>query len=62
MTPWEVLEREFCNSFINYAENKQAFEKLRNLKMINEKVDKYIVEFRRLIHQAGLNENDGANI
>jgi len=62
MTPWEVLEQEFRNSFIDYMENEWAFEELRKLKMMNGKVDEYIVKFRRLIHRAGLNKNDGANI
>jgi hypothetical protein len=62
MNSWDVLEQEFRKSFIDYAANECAFKELRKLKMKDGKVDEYIAEFRRLVHRAGLDENDGNNI
>src|SRR5882757_2866453 len=62
MNAWDVLEQEFRKSFIDYAANERAFEELRKLRMKDGRIDEYIADFRRLIHMAGLDENEGSNI
>jgi Retrotransposon gag protein len=58
MTAWQVLKREFCNTFINYAEHEQAQDELAKLKMQGGNVDRYIASFEFLGHQAGMDLND----
>jgi Retrotransposon gag protein len=53
-TAWEVLESEFKQSFVDYAEHEKAQDKIRRLKMTNENVDQYIADFECLGHCVGL--------
>jgi hypothetical protein len=58
MTAWQVLEREFCNTFINYTKYKWAQDKLVKLKMQGGDVDGYIASFEFLGHCARMDLND----
>jgi hypothetical protein len=46
--PWEILEGKFRDAFIDYAEHKQAQDKLTKLKMTGGDVDRYIALFKFL--------------
>jgi hypothetical protein len=58
MMAWQVLEREFCNMFINYAKHEHAQDELAKLKMQGGNVDRYIASFKFLGHWAGMDLND----
>jgi hypothetical protein len=58
MMAWQVLEREFCNMFIDYAEHECAQDELAKLKMQGGDGDGYIASFEFLGHRAGMDLND----
>jgi hypothetical protein len=58
MTAWQVLEREFCNMFINYAKHEWAQDKFAKLKMQGGNVDGYIASFEFLSHWARMDLDD----
>jgi Retrotransposon gag protein len=58
MTAWQVLKREFCNMFIDYAEHERAQDELVKLKMQGGDVDGYIASFEFLGHWARMDLND----
>ena len=62
MTAWEVLERDFCNAFVDYAEHKRAADNLKKLRMKEGRIDEYIVAFERLAHRANADLNDPLNL
>jgi Retrotransposon gag protein len=53
--PWEILEKKFHDSFIDYMEHKRAQDKLAKLKMTGGDVDGYIASFKFLSYRAGMN-------
>jgi Retrotransposon gag protein len=58
MTAWQVLEREFCNTFIDYTKHERAQDELAKLKMQGGDVDGYITSFEFLSHRARMDLND----
>jgi hypothetical protein len=50
------------NTFIDYAEQEQAQDKIHKLKMQERHIDEYIAEFLQLVHRANLNTNKPSNI
>jgi Retrotransposon gag protein len=58
MTAWQVLKREFHNTFIDYTEHERAQDELVKLKMQGGDVDGYITSFKFLSHRAGMDLND----
>jgi hypothetical protein len=59
-SPWAVLEEDFKRSFVDYAQQEKAQDKLQKLKMTGGNIDKYISEFQMLGHQAHMDLNDPA--
>jgi hypothetical protein len=62
MTAWQVLEREFRNAFVDYAEHKRAQDEIRKLKMNAGNVDQYIAEFQQLADRGNLDVNEPSNL
>jgi hypothetical protein len=53
--PWEILEKKFHDSFIDYVEHERAQDELTKLKMTGGDVDGYIASFEFLSYRAGMN-------
>ena len=62
MTAWEVLECNFRNAFVNYAEHKHAADDLKRLCMKEGHIDEYIAAFECLAYCANANLNDPLNL
>ena len=62
MTAWEVLECDFCNAFIDYAEHECTTNDLKRLRMKEGHIDEYIVAFEHLAHRANTDLNDPLNL
>ena len=62
MTAWEVLECDFHNMFVNYAEHEHAADDLKKLHMKEGHIDEYITAFERLAHRANADLNDPLNL
>ena len=62
MTAWEVLERDFRNAFVDYAEHERAADDLKRLKMKEGRIDEYIAAFERLGHRANADLDDPLNL
>jgi len=61
-SPWEVMMQDFLDAFTNFAEHKQAQNALKQWKMKDGKIDKYIAGFERLAHHAGVDLDDPSNM
>jgi len=61
-SPWEVMMQDFLDAFTNHAECEQAQNALKQLKMKEGKIDKYIAGFERLAHHAGIDLDDPSNM
>jgi hypothetical protein len=59
-SPWAILEEDFKRSFVDYAQQEKAQDKLQKLKMTGGNIDEYISEFQMLGHQAHMDLNDPA--
>ena len=57
-TAWEVLEQDFCQAFIDYAEHERAQDKIQKLCMKDENIDEYIAMFEHLGHHTGMDLDD----
>jgi Retrotransposon gag protein len=55
---WEVLEQDFHQAFINYAEHERAQDEIRKLHMKDKNIDKYIAAFECLSHHVGMDLNN----
>ena len=62
MTAWEVLERDFCNAFVDYAEHERVADDLKKLRMKEGRINKYIAAFERLAHHTNADLNDPLNL
>jgi len=60
--PWEVMMQDFLNAFTNFAEREQAQNALKQWKMKEGKINKYIAGFERLAHRAGVDLDDPSNM
>ena len=56
-TVWDVLEREFRDSFTDYADADKANRELEKHRMKDGNLDGYIAEFQDLANRAGLDIN-----
>jgi len=61
VTAWDILERDFGQSFINYIDREKACNELCKLLMAGDHVDKYITTFGRLVYRTDLKLNDPSN-
>ena len=59
---WEVMMQDFLDAFTNHAEREQAQNALKQLKMKEGKIDKYIAGFECLAHRAGIDLDDPSNM
>src|SRR5882757_4169726 len=57
LNEWDILQGEFVKSFIDYAEHERADAELRQLKMTENNVDKYISEFKQLAFRSNQDPN-----
>ena len=55
---WEVLEQDFCQAFIDYAEHERAQDEIRKLRTKDENIDEYIATFKCLSHCVGMDLDD----
>ena len=62
MTAWEVLEHDFHNAFIDYAEHKHVADDLKKLHMKEGHINEYIAAFKCLAHHTNANLNDPLNL
>ena len=62
MTAWEVLERDFRNMFVDYAEHERAADDLKKLHMKEGRIDEYIMAFEHLAHRTNADLNDPLNL
>ena len=62
MTAWEVLECDFRNTFIDYAEHERAADDLKRLRMKEGRINEYITAFECLAHRANADLNDPLNL
>ena len=62
MTAWEVLECNFCNTFVDYAKHEHAADDLKKLCMKEGRIDEYIVAFECLAHCTNADLNDPLNL
>jgi hypothetical protein len=44
-SPWAVLEEDFKQSFVDYAQQEKAQDELQKLKMMGGNINEYISEF-----------------
>jgi Retrotransposon gag protein len=51
-TAWEVLEQDFHQAFIDYAEHERAQDEIWKLCIKDENIDEYIAAFECLGHHA----------
>jgi len=61
-SPWEVMMQDFLDAFTNFAECEQAQNTLKQWKMKEGKIDKYIAGFERLAHRTGVDLDDPLNM
>jgi len=61
VTAWDILERDFGQSFIDYVDREKAYNELCKLSMAGDHVDKYIAMFGHLVHCTDLKLNDLSN-
>ena len=62
MTAWEVLECDFHNAFVDYAEHEHAADDLKRLRMKEGHIDEYITAFKRLAHHTNADLNNPLNL
>ena len=61
-TLWDEFQRDFVNSFTDTAMTQEAYNKLKNLKMIRDDLDTYISTHDSLVLQARWAPNSDAAI
>jgi len=61
-SPWEVMMQDFLDAFTNFAKREQAQNALKQWKMKEGKIDKYIASFECLAHRAGVDLDDLSNM
>ena len=61
-TPWVVLMCDCLDAFTDFAKSEKAQNAIRNLKMKEGKIDKYIAAFKHLAHCAGVDLDDPSNL
>jgi hypothetical protein len=59
---WDILEKDFLQAFIDYADEERARDELKRLAMQGDAVDKYITPFEQLARRASLESNDPSNL
>ena len=62
MSAWQVLEREFRNAFVDYAEHERAQDQIRRLRMKDGNVDQYIAEFQEFADRGNLDTDEPSNL
>ena len=62
ITAWKVLERDFKNTFVDYAKHERAADELKKLKMKEGRIDEYIAAFERLAHRANADLDNVMNL
>jgi Retrotransposon gag protein len=55
---WKVLEQDFCQAFIDYAEHERAQDEIWKLCIKDKNVNEYITMFERLSHHIGMDLDD----
>ena len=55
-----MLEEDFKQSFMDYAQQEKAYNNLQKLRMTGRNIDKYISEFQMLGHQVHMDLDDPA--
>jgi hypothetical protein len=53
-----VLEQDFCQAFIDYAEHERAQDEIRKLCMKDKNINEYIAAFKCLGHHVGMDLDD----
>jgi Retrotransposon gag protein len=61
-TLWTEFETAFTNAFTNTTKKKDAYQKLKHLKMKDELVNDYITAFNSLAAKAGWELNNEGTI
>jgi len=61
-TAWDILEKDFLELFIDYAECERGCDELKRLSVAGDYVDKYIATFEVLACHANMKLDDPVNL